>query len=119
MLCGFGDKDKMLCQVLTCCLEVKPPSIFGICHWSQAQANCGLLIKVVRNMGVCYFFVAKEGTKKASLAAMAGFVATRGRVLPIDQISRAYDEKMASISRKEPGPERAEPESATILDRLV
>jgi hypothetical protein len=79
--------------------------------WASAE--------VARNIVLRYFFVAKEVTKKASLAAMAGFVATRGRALPIDQISRAYDGKVVSTSRKEPGPERAEPASATVFDRLV
>ena len=75
--------------------------------------------EVARSIVLRYFFVAKEVTKKASLAAMAGFVATRDRVLPIDQISRAYDGKVVSIGCKEPGPERAEPVSATVSSRLV
>jgi hypothetical protein len=79
--------------------------------WTSAE--------VARNIVLRYFFVAKEVTKKASLAAMAGFVATRGRALPIDQISRAYDGKVVSIDREEPGPERAEPVSATVSSRLV
>ena len=80
--------------------------------------------------------MAKEVTKKASLAAMARSIAiprlrsaqAPGRVLPIDRISRAYDLKVASIGRKEPPrlrsvqaqPEgRAEPELAMVWDRLV
>ena len=54
----------------------------------------------MRNLG--YFFVAKEVTKKASLAAMAGFVATRGRVLQFYQNSRAFDLMVTLAGRKEP-----------------
>jgi hypothetical protein len=58
---------------------------------------------------------------------MAGFVAilrlrsaqAPGRALPIDQIARAYDGKVVSIGRKEPGPERAEPVYATVSGPLV
>ena len=66
-----------------------------------------------------YFFVAKEVTKKASLAAMAGFVVTRGRVLQFYQNSRAYDLMVTLAGRKEPpAPDRAESGFATALDRL-
>jgi hypothetical protein len=86
---------------------------------NQIMYLCGSREKHCFALLLCGLCGGIEVTKKSSLAAMAGFVATRGRALPIDQISRAYDGKVVSIGRKEPGPERAEPVSATVPGRLV
>jgi hypothetical protein len=91
------------------------------------EPDGGSLLKSRETLFLRYFFVTKEVSKKASLAAMAGFIAilrlrsaqAPGRALLIDQISRAYDGKVVSIVRKEPGLERAEPVSATVSGRLV
>ena len=52
-------------------------------------------------MVVRSFFVAKEGTKKALLAALAGFGAPRGRALQFYQNSGAYDLIVTLAGQKE------------------